>query len=162
MPGDRIEHGAIIPDELVDDLARLRISVVTQPAFLADRGDTYLRDVEARDLPDLYRCASLRAAGIPLALSSDAPYGPADPWRALRVAGERRTGSGSVIGHHERLDPSAAVAAMLAPTDEPGRRPREIGAGRAADLIVLNGTVAESVRADDPVGTVLVRGVRID
>lgn len=49
--GERIEHGALVPAALIDELARRRLPVITQPGFLADR--------DAADLPDLYRCASL-------------------------------------------------------------------------------------------------------
>ena len=45
-PGDRIEHGAVIPLELAARIAELELTVVTQPGFVAERGDDYLRDVE--------------------------------------------------------------------------------------------------------------------
>jgi predicted amidohydrolase YtcJ len=62
-PGDRIEHAALVPADLVPDLARLGVRVVTQPGFLADRGDGFLRDVDPRDRDDLYRCGSLLRPG---------------------------------------------------------------------------------------------------
>ena len=74
--GDRIEHGGIVPVSLIGDLARLGTRVVTQPGFLADRGDDFLRDLPVGEHQDLYRCASLLRAGVGVALSSDAPYGP--------------------------------------------------------------------------------------
>lgn len=89
-PDDRIEHAALIPPELVPDLARLGVRVVTQPGFLAGRGDDFLRDVPPADRPDLYRCATLLQAGIPVALSSDAPFGPLDPWSVIAAAASRR------------------------------------------------------------------------
>ena len=63
-PGDRIEHGAVIPPELDDELARRRLTVVTQPNFVVDREQQYRRDVEPDDQPLLYRCASLLRAGV--------------------------------------------------------------------------------------------------
>ena len=63
-PGDRIEHGAVIPLELVPRLRALGLIVVTQPAFVAARGDQYLSDVEAADVGDLWRCGSLLDAGV--------------------------------------------------------------------------------------------------
>src|SRR5207245_3168952 len=85
VAGDRIEHASITPVELIAELAALGIAVVTQPAFVSARGDAYLRDVEPVDVPDLYRCASLRAGGVEVGGSTDAPYGPADPWVAVRT-----------------------------------------------------------------------------
>ena len=58
--GDRIEHASIAAPDAVDWLAQLGVRVVTQPGFIADRGDDYLRDVEAKDRPWLYRCAGRR------------------------------------------------------------------------------------------------------
>jgi predicted amidohydrolase YtcJ len=137
-PGDRIEHAALVPAELVGELARRRIAVVTQPGFLAHRGDDFLRDLPAADHPDLYRAASLRAAGVSLALSSDAPYGPADPWAVLAAAVQRRTPTGVIASPGERLDPMAALAAYLAPPEDPGGPPRRVRVGAPADLILLD------------------------
>src|SRR5690606_8927807 len=78
-PGDRVEHGAVVPDDLLDDLGRLGVTVVTQPGFVAVRGDQYLDRVEPADRPWLYRVAGLLAAGVPVLFGSDSPYGPADP-----------------------------------------------------------------------------------
>jgi predicted amidohydrolase YtcJ len=85
MHGDRIEHGSVVPGEL----ARMQPAVVTQPAFLTVRGDDYLRSVDAADLPDLYRYQSLVGAGTCVVPSSDAPFGPLDPWPSFA---RQRTG----------------------------------------------------------------------
>jgi len=136
-PDDRIEHAALVPQELVPELARRRLRVVTQPGFLADRGDEYLRHVPATDHPDLYRARSLLNAGIPLALSSDAPYGPLDPWAVIAAAVHRRTPDTQVAGPAERLAPADALNAYLAPPDNPGGPPRRVQQARAADLVLL-------------------------
>jgi predicted amidohydrolase YtcJ len=143
LPGDRIEHGALVPADVVADLARRGLRVVTQPGFLADRGDDYLRDVPAADHDDLYRAASLVSAGVPLALSSDAPYGPLDPWQVIAAAVDRRTPAGAVVAPAERLDAAAALAAYLAPTGDPGGPPRTIAAGAGADLVLVDGLPAD-------------------
>ncbi len=133
-PGDRIEHAALVPAEVIPALAARALRVVTQPGFLADRGDDYRRDVPAEDLPDLYRCASLRAGGVPVALSSDAPHGPLDPWVVIDAAVTRRTPDGTPLNPAEGLDADAALAAYLAPPDDPGGPPRRLDAGGPADL----------------------------
>ncbi|TAJ53045.1 MAG: hydrolase, partial [Nevskiaceae bacterium] len=43
--GDRIEHASVLPPELLEEVAALRLTVVTQPHFIAERGDAYLREV---------------------------------------------------------------------------------------------------------------------
>jgi predicted amidohydrolase YtcJ len=136
--GDRIEHAALIPAELLPTLAELGLRVVTQPAFLAHRGDDYLRDIPEVEHADLYRCRSLIAAGIPLAMSSDAPYGPLDPWAVMAAAAERRTRTGRIAGPLERLDAAAALDGYLAAPTDPGGPPRRVRAGAAADLLLLH------------------------
>ena len=137
-PDDRIEHAALVPAQLVGELGRRGLRIVTQPGFLADRGDDYLRDVPVVDHADLYRCRSLLDAGARLALSSDAPYGPVDPWAVMAAAVRRDTRGGATVSAAERLDPAAALAAYLAPSDDPGGAPRRVRAGAAADLVLLD------------------------
>jgi len=138
LPGDRVEHAALVPAELIPELARRRLRVVTQPGFIAERGDDYLRDVPESDHPDLYRCASLVAAGVPLALSSDAPYGPLDPWTVIAAAVRRRTRDGRVAGPGERLLPARALDAYLALPEDPGGPARRVRPGMPADLVLLH------------------------
>jgi predicted amidohydrolase YtcJ len=137
VDGDRVEHGAVIPVELLVDLADLGVRVVTQPAFVAVRGDRYLADVEDDDVPHLYRCRTLVDAGVRVAGSSDAPFGPADPWVAIAAAVERTTATGAPIGSGERLTPDAALDLYLGPLDDPGGPPRRIEPGAPADLCLL-------------------------
>ncbi|MFD7205863.1 amidohydrolase family protein [Streptomyces sp. NPDC059893] len=158
LPGDRIEHAALVPRELIGDISALGLRVVTQPGFLADRGDDYARDIPARDHADLYRCRSLAAAGVPLALSSDAPYGPLDPWAVIAAAVHRTAASGRILGPGETLTPAAALDALLAPLDDPGGPPRRIRPGIVADLVLLRDRRAEVLAAPsaDAVRTTLI------
>lgn len=153
--GDRVEHAALVPAELVGELAALGLRVVTQPGFLADRGDDYLRDVPPADQGDLYRCGSLLRAGVPVSLSSDAPYGPLDPWVVISAAVDRRTRSGAVVGPAERISAAQALAGYLG-----GRR---VAPGAPADLLILDRPLAEQLAAPSAgaVRTVLIGGVPI-
>ncbi len=157
-PGDRIEHAALVPADLVPDLAALGVRVVTQPGFLAHRGDDFLRDVSPRDRGDLYRCGSLLRAGIGVALSSDAPYGPLDPWAVISAAVRRRTASGQVAGPREAITFARALDAYLAPAEDPGGQPRRVRPGLPADLVVLRAPLARVPGLAHPVRAVLVRG----
>ncbi len=96
-PGDRIEHGGVIPAATIGAIRTAGLTVVTQPAFVAERGDRYLAEVEPSEQADLYRCASLQAAGVPVASSSDAPYASSDPWAGMAAAMRRRTRAGAVL-----------------------------------------------------------------
>ena len=138
-PGDRMEHGAVLPPDVVDSLARLGVTVVTQPAFLWDRGDDYVEEVEPDDLPHLYPCARLDRAGVPLGAGTDAPFGPEDPWVAIGAACARRTPSGRVLGPAERLSPERALALFLSDPATPGGPARTVRIGARADLCLLGG-----------------------
>lgn len=146
-PGDRIEHAAIAPPPAIASLARLGVAVVTQPALLAARGDDYLRRVAPSDLPDLWRYASLLAAGVRVAPSSDAPYGDIDPWETLRAAARRRTPSGRVIAAAERVPAATALHGYLTEPASPGGALRRVLPGAAADLVLLDAPLA-AVLAD--------------
>ncbi|GAB92629.1 hypothetical protein GORHZ_185_00450 [Gordonia rhizosphera NBRC 16068] len=160
VPGDRIEHGSVIPAELVGDLARNGICVVTQPGFLAHRGDDYLERVDADDLPDLYRCRSLLDGGVGLALSSDAPYGPLDPWTVISAAADRRAPTGVVVGPEERIGTDEALVGYLTRPERPGRDPRTVEVGASADLVLLDRALREELAepTSESVRCTIVRG----
>lgn len=137
FPGDRIEHASLTE---ADDFILLReaeVTVVTQPGFIASRGDQYREDIPADEQPQLYRCRSLLQAGIPLAGSTDAPYGAPDPWCAMRAAVERTTEAGYILGDSEKLTPEEALALFTSAADAPGGRPRAIDLGEPADFCLL-------------------------
>ncbi|WP_028080252.1 amidohydrolase family protein [Solimonas soli] len=135
--GDRIEHAAVAPPELAAELARRRLWVVTQPNFVAERGDAYLAEVEPQDRAWLYRLRGLQAAGVALAGSTDAPFGDADPWRAMQAACERRTPRGALLGADETLTPEAAHALFTGALRTPTRPAPPLAVGAPADLCLL-------------------------
>jgi len=140
--GDRLEHASVAPLESLDLAARLGLSIVTQPNFVAERGDAYRIEVEHRDLACLYRVRSWLEAEVPLAAGTDAPFGNPDPWRAMQAAVERSTPSGETLGEAERVSPEAAVALFLddfsttLTSDPPSAG---LGVGQRADLCLLDG-----------------------
>ncbi|MUL79459.1 amidohydrolase family protein [Mycolicibacterium sp. CBMA 226] len=134
--GDRIEHGAVIPDDCLADLHDLGVLVVTQPNFVAERGEQYLTDVPADEHCQLWRVASLCGARIPVALSTDMPFGDADPWAAMRAAVHRSTASGSVLGANESIDAATALGMFLGTPQQPDV-PQELTVGMPADVCLL-------------------------
>ena len=128
--------------------------VVTQPGFVAERGDDYLRDVEPVDQGALYPVRSLLDAGIVVRGSSDAPFGGSDCWAAMRAAVERRTPSGVVLGPHERLCARQAYALFA------GDDARALAVGARADLTVLAVPFEQALRELDTRNVVatVVRG----
>ncbi len=135
--GDRIEHAGLVPDHLVSDMARMSLWAVSQPHFIAERGDQYARDVDARDVQWLYRLRAFLDAGVPLAGGSDAPFGGPDPWASMAAAISRTTRNGLIMQAGEALTPEEALGLFLAdPLDL--TRQRRIGIGAGADLCLLD------------------------
>ncbi|HEY8493521.1 MAG TPA: amidohydrolase family protein [Myxococcota bacterium] len=74
--GDRLEHVHVAPPECIEAIARLGLAVCVQPGLVRARRAEWAREVEPCDRPWLAPIAALRAAGVPLLVGSDAPYGP--------------------------------------------------------------------------------------
>lgn len=136
LPGDRIEHAAVVPEDCLSDLAELGVTVATQPNFVCERGDQYLADVDAAEHSQLWRLASLRAANVAVALSTDMPFGDADPWSAMRAAVHRTTGSGAVLGPDEAVQARTALELFFGEAERPTRQ-RTVDAGQPADLCLI-------------------------
>jgi len=94
----RLEHAELLTSEQVRALARHGAVASVQPAFDARWGGTdglyaaRLGEARARTMNPY---AALAAAGVALALGSDCPVTPLDPWGTVRAAVQHRTrGSG--------------------------------------------------------------------
>ena len=143
-PGDRIEHGSVIPADAIPTLRDLGLTVVSQPVFVR-AGDRYLRETDPADRGDLYRLASLRAGGVALAASSDAPYAAPDPWAGIAAARDRRTATGRDLGLGEALPARAALELYLGTARDPGGKARRLSAGAPADLVLLDRPLAQAL-----------------
>ncbi|MFJ8748992.1 amidohydrolase family protein [Streptomyces sp. NPDC102441] len=143
--GDRIEHAAVVPPEVYPMLADCGVRVVTQPTLLTARGDDYLRDVDPADRAHLYPYASLLAHGIPVAASSDAPYGDPDPWASMAAASSRCTPSGRIVSPAERVAPRIALDGFLSSPHDPGGPVRHVAPGLRADLCLLSVPLREAL-----------------
>jgi predicted amidohydrolase YtcJ len=135
-PQDRIEHAAVVPDDSMADLAGLGVTVVTQPNFVAERGDQYLADIPDAEHHELWRVASLLRAKIPVALSTDMPFGEANPWATVRAAVHRSTQTGAVLSPDECVSAREALTMFFGTSGNPNEA-RRIQRGQPGDLCVL-------------------------
>ena len=159
-PGDRIEHASLAPPDSVEWLARLGVTVVTQPNFLAERGDAYRAEVPARDQPWLYRGRGFIEARVPLGGGTDAPFGACDPWAAMRAAVHRRSAGGAGMRvEEEALTPEQALGLFTSPLDSPGRPRGPLAPGQPADLVLLDRPWSQARLRLDPAD---LRAVWID
>lgn len=138
VAGDRIEHGGVCAPEAVLSLQALQLTVVSQPHFIAEKGDRYRVEVDAVDQPWLYRLQGLRSAGIPLAAGTDAPFGGLNPWASMQAAVNRRCRDGAVMGADESLTPEAALGLYTGTPDAPGIARYDLAPGQAANLCLID------------------------
>lgn len=133
---DRIEHASIAPAAVLEQIRALGVSVVTQPAFVAERGDTYIRELPGEQ-ENLYRVKSFLAGEVPVAFSSDAPFTGVNPWAGMQAACDRRTPAGATLGIAECVSPQTALLGYLGDLESPSV-PVELGPGSVADLCLLD------------------------
>jgi predicted amidohydrolase YtcJ len=141
---DRIEHAGVVLPGYAASLARLGLAVVTQPGFIADRGDDYKWRLPPAEQDWLYPCASLIKAGATVAAGTDAPFGPADPWKCVATAVSRRTPDGTILGAAERVSATTALRLFLAASKDV-RRLRAIAPGQPGDLCLLRDPLRQAL-----------------
>jgi predicted amidohydrolase YtcJ len=101
--GHRVEHLEMVDAAQARRLADLGVVASVQPLFDAYWGGpdgmyaTRLGRERARRMNPF---AGLQEAGVVLALGSDAPVTPVDPWAAVRAAAEHRTPGSAIAAAH--------------------------------------------------------------
>ncbi|WP_394552298.1 amidohydrolase [Agromyces sp. MMS24-JH15] len=125
-----VEHAQLLRHEDVARFARLGIVASVQPEHAMDDRDVADRYWAGRT-DRAFMLADLQAAGVELALGSDAPVAPLDPWVAIAAA-VGRTRDGREPWHPEQaIDVRAALAASS------GGAGAEVRVGIRADLAVV-------------------------
>ena len=155
----RIEHGGVVRPEVIPRLRSCGATVVTQPGFLAQRGERLSRQAAPQDVAYLYPYASLLAAGVPIAASSDAPYGPLNPWQIMAAAVTRQSETGRALGRRECVPAREALRGYLSRPDNPGGAPRTVSVGLPADLCLLDRPLGVALQN---IGGVQVRHTWVD
>jgi hypothetical protein len=125
-----IEHAQLLRHEDVARFARLGVVASVQPEHAMDDRDVAERYWAGRT-DRAFMFAELVAAGVELALGSDAPVAPLDPWIAISAA-VGRTRDGREPWHPEQS--IEARAALAASTDGRGA---SVAVGGPADLAVV-------------------------
>ncbi|MGY5130436.1 amidohydrolase [Streptomyces nigrescens] len=90
----RVEHAEMLTDHTIAGFADLALTASVQPAFDAAWGGAegmYAARLGVDRARTLNPYAALLKAGVPLALGSDSPVTPLDPWGTVRAAVFHRT-----------------------------------------------------------------------
>jgi predicted amidohydrolase YtcJ len=147
-----IEHAQLVRREALPLLARLGLRASVQPAHLLDD-----RDVTELCWPDRAdRCFAFRwmlDAGVTLALGSDAPVSPLDPWLAISAAVHRSADERPPWHPEQSLTAREALAASV---DGQG----SVHAGMPADLVLLDADPLAPA-ADDATRAAMLRSMPI-
>lgn len=105
--GHRVEHAEMLDAEQIAKLGEWGVIASVQPGFDATWGGSdgmYAARLGTERAATLNPFAAMAAAGISLAIGSDAPVTPLAPWAAIRAAANHRT-----PGH--QISPRAAFTA---------------------------------------------------
>lgn len=125
-----VEHAQIIRRPDIDRMADLGITASVQPAHLLDDRDVMDRLwADRTDRGFAFR--TMADQGVRLALGSDAPVAPLDPWLAM-AAGVYRSGDGRPPWHQsEALSPREAFAASTGGIER-------VRSGDRGDIVLLD------------------------
>jgi predicted amidohydrolase YtcJ len=137
----RIEHAALCPTALSEEIARAGATVVTHPDFLRLFGERYASELEPEEHDGLYPLKSLLDAGVPLALGSDAPIGVSRPLAAIESASRRTTAGGRILGGSQAVDVAQALELHTYAGATAAGLETALGSiepGKLADLVLLD------------------------
>ena len=158
----RIEHCAMLDDELVALIRRLGVVPVANPGFLWEFGDGYVADYGPARAGWMFPLRALVDAGVPVALGSDAPVTDLNPFLGFYCAMTRRTREGAVVGAEQAVGFAEVLRAYTINAAYAGFAERERGSietGKLADLVVVDRDLGragpEEVRATEVVTTLL-------
>jgi predicted amidohydrolase YtcJ len=147
-----VEHAQLLSADDIARFAALGVTASVQPEHAMDDRDVAERYWEGRT-DRAFTLRSILDAGGTLALGSDAPVAPLDPWQAISAA-VGRSRDGRAPWHPEQ---SITVAEAIAASTRNGSA--IVKAGQVADLVLVDGNpyaaTAEELRWMPVAATIL-------
>jgi predicted amidohydrolase YtcJ len=105
----RIEHCGICRPDIIDRIARLGVVPVSQPVFIIEYGDGFIRHLGLDRIQLTYPFRSFLERGIRLVFSSDCPVSDFYPLKSVQAAVTERTGSGQSYALEEAVTVEEAL-----------------------------------------------------
>ena len=160
----RIEHCGICRPDILDRIARLGVIPVSQPVFINEYGDGFIRHLGLDRVQLTYPFRSFLDRNIPLVFSSDCPVSSFNPLKSVQAAVTERTGSGASYALEEAVTVEEAlemftVAGAYSTFEE--KIKGAIKPGMLADFAILEAdprTVDPETLADLPVSATIIGG----
>ncbi len=149
-----IEHAQLLTADDVRRFAALGVVASVQPEHAMDDRDVVDRYWPGRG-DDAFAYAALHAAGVRLALGSDAPVAPLDPWAAVDAAVTRRRDGRPAWHPEQRLPLDVALGASV------DGEPLGLRVGGPADVAVLDDDPATLLAAVGSVRDLRVGGTLV-
>ncbi|MEZ4569169.1 MAG: amidohydrolase [Thermomicrobiales bacterium] len=145
----RIEHCGICRPDILDRIARLGVVPVSQPVFINEYGDGFIRHLGLERIQLTYPFRSFLDRNIRLVFSSDCPVSAYNPLKSVQAAVTERTGSGQSYALEEAVTVEEAlemftVSGAYATFEEDKKG--ALKPGMLADLTILE----EDPRSVDP------------
>jgi predicted amidohydrolase YtcJ len=136
----RIEHCGICRPDIIERIARMGVVPVTQPVFILEYGDGFIRHLGLERIQLTYPFRSFLERGVKLVFSSDCPVSAFAPLKSMQAAVTERTGSGASYALEEAVTVEEAlemftVAGAYVTFEE--REKGKLQPGMLADLTVL-------------------------
>ncbi|MGK0741674.1 amidohydrolase [Leucobacter sp. Z1108] len=143
---NRIEHGGVVRDDQIVQLAAHGIVLVPQPFFIPTFGDGMAAKLGPERTHLSYPAARVLNAGAVLPGSSDRPVAPGAPLAVMQAFVERLTETGKPYGPSERITAEQALRAYTRGSAEAtgwAHRKGVLAPGMLADLVVLGEDLTE-------------------
>ncbi len=136
----RIEHCGILRPDLIARIAVMQVLIVTQPVFITEYGDSFIRHLGEERAALTYPFRSLLDANITTVFSSDCPVSAYEPLKSIEAAVTEVTGTGAPYAPQEALTVDEALHAYTVAGAYATFEEHEKGAiapGMLADFVVL-------------------------
>ncbi len=109
----RIEHCGILRPDLIQRLVDQRVIPVSQPVFIREYGDGFIRHLGRERVALTYPFRSLLDAGLPLVFSSDCPVSAYPPLASIQASVEEKTNRGTPYAPQEAISARDAMRCYL-------------------------------------------------
>ncbi|NLY71512.1 MAG: amidohydrolase [Clostridiales bacterium] len=143
----RIEHCAMVNEDILNRIKELNIVPISNPIFLYEFGDGYLKNYGKERAFRMFTNKSFIDKGIIAAGSSDSPITFSNPILNMHLAVNRATQTGNILNENERVTILEALRMFTyngayASFEEDIKG--TIEAGKLADLVILSQSLLDT------------------